>query len=239
MSCSASSGSPRSMRSRGQRRPPRRGGPARARGPGAGMPRRPPPPAGRPRSAAGARRCTNSATWASGTAPMKPSTTLPSRMAKTAGIDCTWKVAETWGFSSTFTLASSTAPSVAATTRSRMGPRVLHGPHQGAQRSTTTGTVAERTRTSCSKVASVTSDMARDPIPVLRRRPVPATRRTQVASRCDGHDRHHGRATWAEAAIHRRPRDRRRRGSATGWPTTWPGRSPRSPSRWSPAGGPT
>ncbi len=126
----------------------------------------------------GARRCTNSATWASGRAPMKPSTTFPSRRAKTAGIDCTWKEAETWGFSSTLTLASSTAPVVAATTRSRMGPRVLHGPHQGAHRSTTTGTVAERTRTSCSKVASVTSDMTRDPNQVLRA-PVPGDSRTQ------------------------------------------------------------
>ena len=44
------------------------------------------------------------------------------------------------GLSSTLTLASSTAPSVAATARSSMGPSVVHGPHQGAQRSTMTGT---------------------------------------------------------------------------------------------------
>ena len=62
---------------RGQCRPPRRGGPARARGPGAAMPRRPPPPAGRPRWRRGPGAATNSVTWASGTAPMKPSTTLP------------------------------------------------------------------------------------------------------------------------------------------------------------------
>src|SRR5581483_5548994 len=55
----------------------------------------------------------------------------------------------------TFTRA--TEPSVSPTTRSRIGPRVRHGPHQGAQRSTTTGTWSERARTSCSKVASVTS----------------------------------------------------------------------------------
>ena len=63
------------------------------------------------------------------------------RRAYTAGIDCTWKMAATWGFSSTLTLTSSTAPPVASTTRSRIGPSVLHGPHHGAHRSTTTGTV--------------------------------------------------------------------------------------------------
>ena len=43
---------------------------------------------------------------------MKPSTTLRSLIAMTAGIDWTWKAAEIRGFSSTFTLASSTAPPV-------------------------------------------------------------------------------------------------------------------------------
>jgi hypothetical protein len=38
-----------------------------------------------------------------------------------------------------------------------MGPSVVQGPHQGAHRSTTTGTSEERLSTSSSNVASVTS----------------------------------------------------------------------------------
>ena len=88
---------------------------------------------------------------------MNWSTTWPSRSAKTAGIDCTWKAWAILGFSSTLTLASSTAPAVSATAFSSMGPRVVHGPHHGAQRSTTTGTVELRSTTSDWKVWSVTS----------------------------------------------------------------------------------
>ena len=80
--------------------------------------------------------------------------------ANTAGIDCTWKLAEMAGLSSTLTLTRATAPSVASTTRSMTGPRVWHGPHQGAHRSTTTGTSDERRSTSSSNVASVTSTIA-------------------------------------------------------------------------------
>src|ERR1039458_7703257 len=59
------------------------------------------------------------------------------------------------GVSSTLTLASATAPPVASTTRSMIGPSVLHGPHHGAHRSTTTGSSDERRSTSSSNVASV------------------------------------------------------------------------------------
>ena len=88
---------------------------------------------------------------------MNWSTTWPPLMAKTAGMDWTAKLWATRGFSSTLTLASSTAPSVAATARSSMGPSVLHGPHQGAHRSTMTGTVMLRVSTASWKVWSVTS----------------------------------------------------------------------------------
>src|SRR5262245_37108974 len=74
----------------------------------------------------------------------------------------TWNAAETCGFSSTLILTSSTAPLVASTASSRMGPRVRHGPHHGAQRSTTTGTCEERSRTADWKVASVTSVLIQD-----------------------------------------------------------------------------
>src|SRR5271168_1905568 len=78
-------------------------------------------------------------------------------MAKTAGMDCTLKARATAGLSSTLTLASSTAPPVSATAFSIMGPRVLQGPHHGAQRSTITGTVALRSSTASWNVSSVTS----------------------------------------------------------------------------------
>src|SRR5690606_25012841 len=64
---------------------------------------------------------------------------------------------EICGFSSTFTLARTTWPSVSPTTFSRMGPRVRQGPHQGAHRSTTTGVVSDRSSTSVWNVESVTS----------------------------------------------------------------------------------
>ena len=93
---------------------------------------------------------------------MNWSTTAPSRTAKTAGMDWTRKLSDTAGLSSTLTLTSSTCPSVSATTCSRIGPRVLHGPHHGAHRSTTTGTSKDRLRTASSNVASVTSTMVCD-----------------------------------------------------------------------------
>ena len=92
---------------------------------------------------------------------MKESTTLPSEMAKTAGMDWTWKAAATWGLLSMSTLASATWPPVSPTTRSRMGPSVRHGPHHSAHRSTTTGTSWERSSTSRWNVASVTSVIKR------------------------------------------------------------------------------
>src|SRR5262249_33837116 len=111
-------------------------------------------------SALGSRRSTNWRTVASGWAPRKPSTGLPSFRATTSGMLCTPNAAEIWGFSSTLTLVRTTLPSVSSTAFSMMGPRVRHGPHQGAQRSTTTGTSLDRLMTSVSKVASVTSRAA-------------------------------------------------------------------------------
>src|SRR6478736_4878913 len=57
------------------------------------------------------------------------------------------------GFSSILTLTSFTAPSAAVTAASRAGPRVLQGPHQGAQKSTITGTSRLASSTSAAKVA--------------------------------------------------------------------------------------
>src|ERR1035437_10412777 len=99
----------------------------------------------------------NSRTADSGSAPTNVSTILPSCTAKTAGIDWTAKAWDTLGFASTSTLTSSTAPLVSPMTFSRMGPSVLHGPHHSAHRSTTTGTLIERSMTAVANVASVTS----------------------------------------------------------------------------------
>src|SRR5262249_23762397 len=111
-------------------------------------------------SALGSRRSTNWRTVASGWAPRKPSTGLPSFRATTSGMLCTPNAAEIWGFSSTLTLVRTTLPSVSSTAFSMVGPRVRHGPHHGAHRSTTTGTSLDRLMTSASKVASVTSRAA-------------------------------------------------------------------------------
>ena len=58
------------------------------------------------------------------------------------------------GFSSILTLTSRTAPLASLTAFSSPGPSVLHGPHQGAQKSTITGTSRLASSTSAAKVAS-------------------------------------------------------------------------------------
>ena len=125
------------------RRPPRRGR-ARARAPGAATPRRRPRAASASASSSSvgqqARRRTP-APSASGWAPTKPSTTLPSFSAYTAGMPCTWNA---WrrpaGSRRRRPWPARPCRSVSSTTFSRIGPSVLHGPHHSAHRSTTTGT---------------------------------------------------------------------------------------------------
>src|SRR4051794_3257947 len=77
--------------------------------------------------------------WPSGSAPMKPSAGWPLTKAITAGID--WM--PIWpgmaGCSSMFILTSLTLPLAALTTFSRIGVSCLQGPHQGAQKSISTG----------------------------------------------------------------------------------------------------
>src|ERR1700758_5252531 len=69
------------------------------------------------------------------------------------------------GFSSMFSLTIRTAPLVARTVFSRIGPSCLQGPHQGAQKSTITGASKEPSTTSVMKVAVVTSFTAAGPAP--------------------------------------------------------------------------
>src|SRR6266545_2094742 len=94
---------------------------------------------------------------AAGWAPTKPVTGLPSL--KTATVGMLWM--PYWAAricsASTSTLASSTLPPRLATSDSIAGPRMRQGPHQAAQKSTTTGSSRERSTTSRSKVSLVTS----------------------------------------------------------------------------------
>ena len=102
----------------------------------------------------------NSCTCGSGIAPMNCATARPSLNAMTFGIERILKACDSSGFSSELTFTSLTRPPNDSATLSRVGPSARHGPHQGAQKSTTTGTVFEASTTSRSKVAVVTS-MAR------------------------------------------------------------------------------
>ena len=61
------------------------------------------------------------------------------------------------GCSSIFILTSFTAPPAAATTFSSAGCNCLQGPHQGAQKSTSTGNLRDSWMTSAAKLAVVTS----------------------------------------------------------------------------------
>jgi pimeloyl-ACP methyl ester carboxylesterase len=99
----------------------------------------------------------NRSTAAGGCTPTNSSTTSPSRMAFTAGMPRMSKRRASSGFSSVSILASTTSPSCRAATASRIGLSDRHGPHQAAQKSTTTGVVRERSTTSVAKVCSVTS----------------------------------------------------------------------------------
>ena len=75
----------------------------------------------------------------------------------TAGMPCTRKLWASIWFLSTSTLARSTLPSRLVAARSSAGLSALHGPHQSAQKSTTTGTSRERSTTRSMKSCSPTS----------------------------------------------------------------------------------
>src|SRR5690606_10756905 len=99
----------------------------------------------------------NVRTWLSGRAPTNCAIGRPSRNAITFGIDRIFRAPETSGLSSEFSFTSFTRPAKSDATFSMIGPSVRHGPHHGAQKSTTTGIVFDASRTSRSNVAVVTS----------------------------------------------------------------------------------
>ncbi len=74
------------------------------------------------------------------------------------GTERIWNAAAICCSLSTSTLASTNAPLYSPASFSRIGPRVLHGPHQVAQKSTSTGTSSDLRRTSASKVSVVASN---------------------------------------------------------------------------------
>ena len=74
-----------------------------------------------------------------------------------AGIDWTPIWPAICGCSSMFILTSFTLPLAARTAFSRIGVSVLHGPHQGAQKSTSTGRFFDSSITSFMKAWVVVS----------------------------------------------------------------------------------
>ncbi len=92
-----------------------------------------------------------------GSAPMKPSIGWPRWKANTAGIDLTPSCPAICGCSSMFILTSLTLPLAALTTFSSTGVSCLQGPHQGAQKSTSTGWFIDSCMTSCRKPCVVVS----------------------------------------------------------------------------------
>lgn len=88
-----------------------------------------------------------------GMAPTMRSTTFPSLMTTIVGILKAWKRCAVAGLSSTFTLTTLRRPANSFDRSSRMGPTIRHGPHHGAQRSTTTAGAALASMSNVSSVA--------------------------------------------------------------------------------------
>src|SRR5690606_4516837 len=102
-------------------------------------------------------RFRNSRSSPSVTAPGNSSTGWPFTSRNTVGTDRIWNAAASCCSLSTSTLASSNAPLYSPASFSRIGPRVLQGPHHSAQKSISTGVVVDFWRTSDSKLAAVAS----------------------------------------------------------------------------------
>ena len=100
-------------------------------------------------------RSTQDRSAAAGAAPTWREVTFPSRITSSVGMDCTPKRCCSLGESSTLTFTSFRRPAMSVATCASAGLTMRHGPHQGAHRSTTTGTDA-RSATSA-KVSSPAS----------------------------------------------------------------------------------
>ena len=93
---------------------------------------------------------------ASGWAPMNSSITFPSLKSFTEGIHMMPYFADWFGALSVSIFATISFPSNSFEIFSRTGPSILQGPHHSAQKSARTGIVFDFSRTSFSKVSSVT-----------------------------------------------------------------------------------
>ena len=93
----------------------------------------------------------------SGCTPTNASATAPSLTPKTAGMDRTPNWPATSGLRSMSTFASTNLPPYSRASFSRTGLSILQGPHQGAQKSTTTGTVRGSLDDLLAKVSETTS----------------------------------------------------------------------------------
>ena len=91
----------------------------------------------------------NASTVAGGTAPVNSSTTRPSRNALTAGIPRTRSAPRRPGSRRRPPWPASPRPPYCSTAARGRASSCRHGPHQAAQKSTTTGAVRERSMTSC------------------------------------------------------------------------------------------
>jgi hypothetical protein len=96
-------------------------------------------------------------TCASGSTPVKPSTSWPPTTAITIGMPCTRSAWASRGLASTSTLPSTQLPPPSAASFSSTGESCLHGSHHSAQKSRMTGVATDRSRTADWKFASVTS----------------------------------------------------------------------------------
>src|SRR5215468_4110080 len=74
-----------------------------------------------------------------GSAPSMRSATLPSLNRMNVGIDVTWYFMATLDDSSTLSFATLSLPAYWLASSSTSGATERHGPHQGAQKSTSTG----------------------------------------------------------------------------------------------------
>jgi hypothetical protein len=91
-----------------------------------------------------------------GSAPTTRSTSFPSRITTSSGIDCAPNLVASPGFASTSTFTTLRCPACRSARSSSTGEIIRHGPHHAAQKSTTTGTEAVVSATNVSPSASTT-----------------------------------------------------------------------------------
>ena len=180
--------------------------------------------------------CNHARSWASGAAPTWRATSFPWRNRTRVGTPRTPNRAWTDGASSTLTLTSLQRPASSLASSSSKGLIVRHGPHHGAQRSTTTGR-GLRSATSTKVASSASTTHARGCLHWAQRgEPLAAAGiRLRGAAGGAAHDRrcHH----WILPVCPRQPSvaPRRDRGPTTrrsGWRLTeWAARTSRCDGR--------